>query len=316
MLTRRALVAAGGLSCLPTTWGTGAVRGPESVEFEVPAGACDAHTHVVGDPIEFPMSEDRAYTPPPATVDQLELVLRRLQLDRVVIVTPTVYGNDNAVTLAALQRLGPARARGIALIDENTSPRMLDALERAQISGFRVFLSSAHGRDRGLSARRLEQAIALAAARGWHLQISSPPDVTAALSAQLSSCPVPVVLEYFGWASSVDQEGFDAILSLVKSSRVYVKLAEPYRVSKQPPDYPDLVPVIVALLAANPEQVVWGSGWPHVDSTSRSGRERLQVAPNLNVDPGHLLNLLARCVPNAATRYKILVENPARLYGF
>jgi predicted TIM-barrel fold metal-dependent hydrolase len=77
------------------------------------------------------------------------------------------------------------------------------------------------------------------------------------------------VLGYFAWAvGGVEQSGFDAVLSLVKSGRAYVKLAEPYRLSNHAPDYPNLAPVVQALLAANPDRLLWGSGWPHVDSSA------------------------------------------------
>jgi predicted TIM-barrel fold metal-dependent hydrolase len=141
--------------------------------------------------------------------------------------------------------------------------------------------------------------------------------VVAALAPQLAACPVPLVLDYFGWvAGGVQQPGFEAVLSLVKSRRAYVKLSEPYRLSKKAPEYGDLVAVVRALLAANPDRLLWGSGWPHVDSTPVAGRSNTDLAPNLPVDTGHLLNLFARWVPDAEIRRTILVENPARLYGF
>ncbi|HLZ07211.1 MAG TPA: amidohydrolase family protein, partial [Chloroflexota bacterium] len=102
----------------------------------------------------------------------------------------------------------------------------------------------------------------------------------------------------------------------VKSRRAYVKLSEPYRLSKKAPEYGDLVPVVRALLAANPDRLLWGSGWPHVDSTPVAGRSNTDLAPNLPVDTGHLLNLFASWVPDAEIRHTILVKNPARLYGF
>src|SRR5262249_55276599 len=114
-------------------------------------------------------------------------------------------------------------------------------------------------------------------------------------------------------AGGVKQPGFDAVLLLVKSGRAYVKLAEPYRLSKKAPDYPDLAPVVRAFVAANPDRVLWGSGWPHVDSAAGPN---IAMAPNLPVDAGHLFNLLAIWVPEAEIRRKILVENAARLYGF
>jgi predicted TIM-barrel fold metal-dependent hydrolase len=281
--------------------------------FDVPRGACDAHVHVIGDPADYPMSPERDYTPPPATVDELAETLKFLTIDRVVIVTPTIYGNDNSATIDAIRRLGKMRARGIALINESTPSEALDSMKEAGIAGIRLYLGGAGAFNRAAAAKRLQIWTNRAKDRGWHLQINTPPDVIAALAAQLAGSPVPLVLDTFGWiAGGVGQPGFDTLLSLLKSGRTYVKLAEPYRISKNQPDYSDVEPVVQAFVAANPDRVLWGSGWPHV--ASAAGREN--TARNLPDDAGHLLNLFARWVPDAELRRKILVENPARLYGF
>jgi predicted TIM-barrel fold metal-dependent hydrolase len=322
MLTRRAvfirLSAVGaslGLIVISRQVCTASSSVKSKVAFDVPQGACDAHVHVIGEPTEYPMSPQRDYTPPPATADELVQALKHLTLDRVVIVTPTIYGNDNLVTLDAIRQLGRERARGVALISASTSPRILDSMKEAGIAGIRLFLRGVGAFNPVFAAKRLQTMTDLATDRGWHLQISTPPDVIAALAPQLAASPVPLVLDAFGWiAGGVEQPGFDAVLSLVKSGRAYIKLAEPYRVSKKGPDYHDLVPVVQAFLAANPDRLLWGSGWPHVDSASSRGG--MNTAPNLPVDAGHLLNLFGRWVPDAGVRRKILVDNPARLYGF
>jgi predicted TIM-barrel fold metal-dependent hydrolase len=326
MQTRRTMVmmtgALGALAALGGLFGWianlrrgyGSVR-MTSVAFELPRGACDAHVHVVGDPAEFPMSPERDYTPPTATATQLIQALKFLTLDRVVIVTPTIYGSDNSATLAAIAQLGLHRARGVGLVDETTSSATLDSMKQAGIVGVRLFLPSAKTSDTAAAAKRFQAKINLAKQRQWHLEISAPPDVVAALAAQFVGSPVPLVLDYFGWiAGGVEQPGFSAILSLLKSGHAYVKLAEPYRISGLAPDYQDLKPVVEAFVRANPNRLLWGSGWPHVDSASPNGLTR--VAPNLPVDTGHLVNLFAKWVPDAETRHKILVENPARLYEF
>jgi predicted TIM-barrel fold metal-dependent hydrolase len=287
-----------------------------TVSFEVPRGACDAHVHVIGEPHQFPFSPHRGYTPAPATADELLEVLRFLNLDRVVIVTPTIY-DTNSATLAAIKQLGRERARGIALIEKRTSSQTLDSMTETGIAGLRLFLGGGGVFDATAAAKRLHTVSDFARERGLHLEISTPPDVIAALVAELGSSPVPLVLDCFAWlAGGVEQPGFDAVLSLVSSGQAYVKLAEPYRVSKKGPDYRDLVPVVQALVAANPDRLLWGSGWPHVDSASVPGREKTDLAPNLFIDTGHIFNLFAPWVPDAEMRRKILVDNPARLYGF
>ena len=321
MLTRRAVIAvASGLFFIPTDLRRTAKAGtiPQTpVDFEVPRGACDAHVHVIGDPAAFPMSPQREYTPASATADELDRALKFLHLDRVVIVTPELYGADNSATLAAIEQLGRARARGIAFVNRAMSPRILDSLKEGGIDGIRLFLANPQGVfDPARAAMHLQNAIDIAQPRGWHLQISTPPDVIAALTTRLLASPVPIVLDYFGWvAGGVEQPGFEAILSLVKSERAYVKLAEPYRLSKKPPNYEDMAPVVGALLEANPDQLLWGSGWPNV-AGSQPGRSKTDIIPNLPVDDGRLLNLFAQWVPDAEIRRKILVENPARLYKF
>jgi predicted TIM-barrel fold metal-dependent hydrolase len=320
MLTRRSLIVGVSGLCVAAAGAASRFgseqRSKTTVAFEIPRGACDTHVHVIGDPRNFPMSRDRDYTPAAATTDELLEMLTFLRLDRAVIVTPTVYDGDNSATLAAIRQLGQDRARGVALVDQTTSSGILDSLREAGIAGIRLFLAGAGVFDSAAAARHLKNAISLAEPRAWHLDIATPPDVIAALFPQLASCPVPLVLDTFGWvAGGVEQPGFDQILSLVRTGRAYVKFSEPYRLSQKAPDYRDLVPVVDALLAANPDRLLWGSGWPNV-SGPVPGRAKTDLTPNLLIDAGQLLNEFAVWVPDAQIRHKILVENPARLYGF
>lgn len=320
-MTRRALLAAAGGFFAgegrPQGSGAAAPLGQAAPTFTPPPGSCDAHVHVIGDPHIFPMSPDRDYTPPPATADDLERMLGRLRLDRVVIVAPTVYGADSSATVAAIARIGRDRARGVVFVDRTASVEALDAMKEAGVVGLRLFLASPDGRiDAAQSAERLRWAADLAAPRSWHLDISTPPDVIAAVANDLVASPVPIVLDYFGWAQGgVHQRGFDSIIDLLKSGHAYVKLSEPYRLSSDYPEYRDLTPVVRAYIAANPDRLLWGSGWPHVASGG-NGRSRLELSPNLPVETARLLDLLAEWIPDISIRQKILVDNPARLYDF
>jgi predicted TIM-barrel fold metal-dependent hydrolase len=322
MLSRRAaLIGTGALGAWMTalySYSTGlgvGGRNPKvTANFEVPSDACDSHVHVIGDPRVFPMSSQRDNTPPPATADQLQQMLQFLTLSRVVIVSPGIY-TDNLATIAAIRQLGQDRARGVGWLPETRSSDVLGSMKEAGIVGFRVFLYEGGLFKSAVAADRLRAKFDVAERLGWHLDISAPPNVIAALLPELDASPVPLVFDYFGWlAGGVHQYGSDAVLSLVKSGRSYVKLSEPYRLSKSP-NYADLVPVVRALVEANPDRVLWGSGWPHV-SGARPGQAKEDLAPHLPIDAGHLLNLLAEWVPHAETRRKILVDNPARLYGF
>src|SRR4029450_7725825 len=147
MLTRRELLrraASVGAAALVPTAGveTDAAQPSTAVGFDIPAGACDCHTHVFGDPARFPFAPTRVYTPAPATVDEMRGLHRALHMDRVVVVQPSVYGTDNACTADALRQLG-SRARGVAVVDDRTTAGTLDDLHRAGVRGIRINLETA-----------------------------------------------------------------------------------------------------------------------------------------------------------------------------
>jgi predicted TIM-barrel fold metal-dependent hydrolase len=131
--------------------------------------------------------------------------------------------------------------------------------------------------------------------------------------------PFPLVFDHFGRAMAAagpSQPGFDALLNLVKSGRAYVKISGAYRCSEKAPDYADVMPLAQALVQANPERIVWGTDWPHPNSDAGRGKPLTEIAAPFPIDDGLLLNQMAKWVPDADTRKKILVDNPVRLYGF
>lgn len=323
MPTRRdVLAAAGALAggmCRPaaaSNWSASLVP-KVPVRFEVPRGACDSHVHVIGDPRRYRMSPGRDYTPPPATATDLQRMLAVLHLDRVVIVAPTIYDTDNSATVDAVRQIGKDRARGVAIVDEEAPPASLHALAAAGIAGIRMFFGGDGKPNVRAITARLRRHFALATHYGWHLEISTPPEVIAAVGGFLATSPVPLVLHDFAWlGGGIGQDGFSTIASLMKSGQVYVKIAEPYRISHDRPTYADLTPLVRAFVTINPERVLWGSGWPHVDSSHVEGRKNTDIAPDLPDDAGNFLNVLRNWVPDEQTRRVILVDNPARLYRF
>jgi predicted TIM-barrel fold metal-dependent hydrolase len=289
------------------------------VNFNVPAGAVDCHVHVIPNPAQFPFSPSRTYTPPVATASQLLALQRALHMDRVVVVTPSVYRTDNSATLDALRQLGPMRARGIAVIDETTSPAELDRLQKAGVSGIRLNLETVGVVDPAVAAHRVDMAMKQIQGRNWHVEMYIRMSGIAALSDLLGSLPVPVLFDHFGGAQAalgVEQPGFADLVKLLKSGKAYVTLSGAYRASKRAPDYPDVMPLAKALIAANPDRLVWGSDWPHPNSDPAPGRKPTDLAPAQPIDDGRVLNLLAEWAPDAAVRQRILVDNPKQLYGF
>jgi len=135
----------------------------------------------------------------------------------------------------------------------------------------------------------------------------------------VATSPVPVVFDHFGGAQAelgVDQPGFADLVELVRTGKAYVKISGAYRASKLGPDYADAAPLARALIAANSDRIVWGTDWPHPDSVTPPGRKVSDVTPLIQIDDGRLLNQLPVWAPDTATRQKILVDNPAKLYGF
>jgi len=258
------------------------------------------------------------YTPEPASPEEMAALHKSLGIERVVIVTPSVYGTDNRATLEGIKFRGDT-ARGVAVIDDKTSEADLDAMGKAGIKGIRVNLATSGVNDPSIGRKRLEAAIERVKGRGWHVQCYTNLALLTNIKDVLASSPVPIVFDHFGGADAdkgLEQPGWAELVEAVKSGKVYVKISGAYRLSNKGPDYPDSVPFAKALIAANPDRLVWGSDWPHPDSVTPPGKKPTDLNPLLQIEDGRVLNLLAEWTPDAATRKKILVDNPARLYGF
>lgn len=289
------------------------------INFEVPRGACDCLTHIYGDLEQFPMAPGRTYTPELASIPEIEQLHRALHVDRVIIVQPTIYGTDNACTLDAIKRLG-SNARGIAVVDDNVSQSELDVMDAGGIRGVRINLETVGLTNPAVARERLKVAIDQVRDRpGWHIQIYTRPSVIEATYDLLSSCPVPIAFDHFAGirgATGAEQPGFALLLNLLQSGKAYVKLSAPYLASQQGPDYPDIVSLAKRFIAVNPENILWGTNWPHPNSGRVEGQKNTDISPLRDVDDGHILNLLPTWAPDPAHRRAILVDNPARLYGF
>src|SRR5450432_3920655 len=322
MLTRRGILLASiaaGLTTMPNRIAFAKAAQPSTpVNFEIPAGACDCHTHIHGDPGKFPFFPGRVYTPEPASPEEMAALHKALHIERVVIVTPSVYGPDNSATLFGMRARG-ADARGVAVIDDKTSDADLDAMGQAGIRGIRLNLATGGVNDPAVGRPRFQAAVDRVKARGWHIQLFTNLAMISAIKDLVAASPVPVVFDHFGGAQAelgVDQPGFADLVELVRSGKAHVKISGAYRASKLGPDYADSAPLARALIAANSDCIVWGTDWPHPDSVTPPGRKISDVTPLFQIDDGRLLNQLPVWAPDAAIRQKILVDNPARLYGF
>lgn len=317
MLTRRHLIATGvALSALPLLRGQSAQAAASqpsgAVGFDMPAGACDCHVHV--HPADYPMFEKRTYTPELASTEELEAMLAALGLDRVVIVTPSIYGPDNSATLSGIHALGD-RARGVAVIDAATTAREMNELAAAGIRGVRLNLSTGGVNDPDRARTMIGETLAQIEAQDWHLQLNTNLAMIAALKDFLADQPRTLVFDHFGGAQPKGEPlpGFDALVELAGSGRAYVKLSLK---GGHRDDLSVFDPLANELIAANADRMLWGTNWPHPDAAPPPGGGAMDLSPLHQVDDGRVLNQLAVWAPDAGLRQKILVDNPARLYGF
>jgi len=316
MPTRRGLLKAGAAGASLIGIGVrldAAATVRTAVDFDVPTGGCDCHVHVF-DPGRFPYAPERVYTPPPASLEDLRSLQAALHLDRVVIVQPSVYGTDNSCTLDAVRRLAP-RARGVAVIDTSTTGVALDELAAGGIRGVRLNFETVGESDPVAIRRHLKAITDRLSGRNWHVQFNTSLPVIAALQDDFAALPFPVVFDHFGRAKAalgLSQPGVDALLGLVKSGHAYVKISAAYRMSEKPPDLAAAAPIAQALVPPNADRVVWGSNWPHPGR----GPTATDIAPPYPNDDGLLFNQLPKWLGDPTTVRKVLVDNPARLYGF
>jgi predicted TIM-barrel fold metal-dependent hydrolase len=315
MITRRDFVlgAAVAGTLLHTRFGFAKASQPSTpVNFDVPAGACDCHTHIHGDPAKYPWFPGRTYTPEMALPEEMTALHKALHMQRVVIVTPSVYGTDNSATILGMQARGKD-ARGVAVIDDKTTDAELDRLAKLGFKGIRLNLSTAGVNDPNVARQRFLAAAERVKSRNWHVQLNTTLPVIAAMKDALAASPVPIVFDHYGNAKEelgVQQPGFSDLVDLVKSGKAYVKIS----VTAGPrQNYAYFTPLAQMLITANVDRCVWGTNWPHPNSVNGSTEK---VTPLWQVDDGLVLNLLPVWAPDAVTRKKILVDNPARLYEF
>jgi 2-pyrone-4,6-dicarboxylate lactonase len=283
-------------------------RQPRVPRLALPRGACDTHAHIFGPAGEFPYARERIYTPPDSTLADYRRLLATLGVDRAVLVQPSVYGTDNAAMLAAL-RAGGKGLRAVAVVDPEISAAALDDLHAAGVRGLRFNLVDRRDARNVVPAVGL-QAVARRIARlGWHIELLINLDEASGFRAALADLPVPVVLGHMGYPRGgarawPQHAGFAELLRLLDGGRCWVKLTGPYRISGAALPYDEVDEVARRLIAAAPECMLWGTDWPHVMIKT--------AMPN----DGDLTDLLERWAPDAATRARILVDNPAALYGF
>ncbi|MGK7866169.1 amidohydrolase family protein [Falsiroseomonas sp. E2-1-a20] len=275
-----------------------------------PPGAVDAHAHIFGPEARFPFAEGRGYTPPDAPVEAYLALLDRLGLARGVLVQGNAHGFDNAVLLDALER-APDRLRAIAITDGRLAPEALRDWHRLGVRGLRFHEHAPDARPgyvQGVGLEVLARFRPVMRELGWVVQVFCHHRRLPAIAAELAAIAreMPVVLDHMLMvpaARGIADPGFQALLRLVGEGAAHVKLSAPYRLSAGFPDHADARPFHAALLAANPDRLLWGTDWPHTS-----------IPAATMPDDGGLLDLFTDWTPRAEDRARILVETPARLF--
>jgi predicted TIM-barrel fold metal-dependent hydrolase len=268
-----------------------------------PPGTTDCHMHIFGPASRFPYAEGRDYTPTDCPMPLYKAMCAAVGIERTVVVHPSVYGFDNRCSEQAVRELG-ANGRGVAVLAPDVSGAELRRLHEIGFRGTRFNMVSSGGTPR----EALEGMAAKVAEFGWRIQVFTRADDIAAMERRYAALPVEVVFDHLGGADparGVEQPGFQALLRLLEAGRAWVKVSGAYRVDPGGAPWSRAAPFAKALIAAAPERVVWGTDWPH---------PHLQGRPMPN--DGDLMDAVAAWAPDAAVRRKILVDNPAKLYGF
>ncbi|MGH6683375.1 MAG: amidohydrolase family protein [Pseudolabrys sp.] len=279
--------------------------------YSAPPLACDAHFHVFGPADKYPYGTDIRYKPPYEPLEAYLRLARRLGFVRYVFVQPSAYGSDNSCMLDAMRELDPAIRRGIIDLDERKiADRELAELDALGVRGIRVNISPIRKPEAGLADSmkpRIARLAKLCQEIGWHLDFLTPGWLVGELMPVLRELPIEFTVAHMGLFPAKDgpaQRGFQEFLKLVAdgSRRCWVKLTGIYRFSTAP-GFADVKPIAQALMQAAPDQLIWGSDFPHLSFHDRVGTIQLY-------------NMLGEWTPDAAMRQRILTDNPARLFGF
>ena len=272
-----------------------------SPDIKTPAGACDTHMHFY-DGSRFETAATAAFTPPDASAEDYRKLQARLGLERVVIVQPSTYGRDNRCQLEMAEKFGDA-ARLVVVVDDNTDDEELERLTKAGARGARFFMLAGAAVPWDI----LESVAHKVHEHGWHIQLQMNGRDFAERHEQLARLPGTLVVDHVGRFMdpvSLDHPAFKALIHLIEGGRCWVKLSAPYESSLDgPPRWGDLDESARALVGEAPERMLWASNWPHPNHHGK-------------YDEADLLDLLLFWADDEATRNRILVDNPAELYGF
>lgn len=274
----------------------------------LPAGACDTHFHIY-DPVNYPYWPGDVRNQPPAEVNAYRLLQQRLGLTRGVIVTPSAYKTDNRCTLAALKEFGQATMRAIVVVDPAISDTELKEMDSRGVRGVRFNFASLSDQVSD-AATVIKQMASRIASLHWVMSFWMAPELIVQLKDTLASLPVPLLFDHQGHidprVGTIDP-AFKALTDLQNEGKAWVDVSGPY-IDTQTHDDKDTVALGKAFVQNNFHQVIWGTDWPHTTEwyRKRSTPDDAQLANDLWL----------QCDQDEVKYRQILVDSPARLFGF
>lgn len=271
--------------------------------LKAPKGTCDTHMHFYNS--RYPKHPDGVPPEPDTTVSDYRQIMSWLGIERVVVVQPNAYGDDNRCTMDSVAELGLDKARAVVVVKPGVTDDELERLTKAGARAIRFMcLPPGH-----LKWDVMDEMIARVRPFGWHAIVQFDGRELPEREAQLKRIEGDYIIDHVGKFLEpvpTDHEAFNTLLRLVDRGNCYVKLSAAYEVSKVgPPGYDDVAALAKALAKAAPERLLWATNWPHPGM--RGERYPSEV---------NLLELMLEWVPDESARYKMFVENPAKLYGF
>jgi len=273
-------------------------------DYSAPPGACDSHCHVFGPGAVFPFAATRKYTPPDSPKENLKTLHDVLGFERAVIVQASCHGTDNTAMLDAIAT-SAGRYRGVCNANVEFTDAYFEELHVGGVRGVRFNFVKHLGGAPDLD--KMWRIIKRVKHLPWHVELHFDAKDLLEYEDIIDAIPLPVVIDHMGRipvADGIQQAPFQMLLQKLRTSDdLWVKVSGAERISAGGPPFSDAAPFGAACVDAAPDRCIWGTDWPH---------------PNVRIMPndGDLVDIIPRMAPAAEMQQKILVDNPARLFGF
>ena len=278
---------------------------PKMPSFILPKNATDAHCHVFGPRDIFPYHADATYWPPDNGKNKLKKLHDHLGIERAVIVQASCHGLDNRAMLDAIASSNGAY-KGVCIANKDFTDKQFEELNEGGVRGIRFnFVKHLGGAPDLVGMKNVLERVKQ---YGWHLVIHvNAEDIIAYENFFNQFKDMQIIVDHMGRVPThlgIDQPAFKVLLDFMQRDNWWVKVSGSERISKSGPPFYDAIPYAQSLIQTAPDRILWGTDFPHPNI-----KEHM---PN----DGHLVDLVSLFTNDESLRKKILVDNPASLYGW